>query len=94
MSGRLERQRSSLDGGDSFSMRSPRAPKAEFKEAARSSIEKLSEKQRDQLLLRVEKIILESMKTEVRKAGGAKNVAEDFCTALQDQVSGACTHGG
>jgi hypothetical protein len=70
-------------------MRSPRAPKLDFKEAARSNIEKLSEKQRDQLLLRVEKIILESMKAEVRKASGAKDVAEDFCAALRDHVSGA-----
>ena len=93
MSGRLERQKS-LDGGGSFSMRSPRAPKADFKEAARSSLEKLSEKQRGQLLLRVEKLILESMKAEVRKAGGAKDVAEDFCAALQDHVSGTCMHGG
>lgn len=77
------------DGGDYFSMRSPRAPKPEFKEAARSSLEKLSEKQRDTLLQRVEKIILEAMKAELRKASGAKNVTEDFCAALQGHVAGA-----
>ena len=80
---------SSLDGAESFSMRSPRAPKPEFKEAARSCLEKVSEKQRDTLLQRVEKIILEAMRAELRKAGGAKNVAEEFCAALQGHVAGA-----
>lgn len=88
MSRKLERM-SSYDGADSLSMRSPRAPKADFKEAARSSIEKLSEKQRDLLLQRVQKTILDAMRAEVRKASGAKSVADEFCMAMQEHVAGA-----
>eukprot|EP01046_Picozoa_sp_COSAG06_P004570 COSAG06_NODE_192_length_20674_cov_7.209186_4_plen_852_part_00 len=80
----------SLDGGDSFSMRSPRAPKADFKEAARSNIQKLSEKQRDLLVQRVEKTILDALKAEARKVTGAKPVADEFCAALQEHVGCKC----
>ena len=83
MSRKLERM-SSMDA------RSPRAPKLEFKEAAKSNIEKLTEKQRDLLFQRVGKSILDAMKAELRKASGAKEVAEDFVAELQQHVGGTC----
>lgn len=82
--------RRSLDGGESSSMRSPRAPKADFKEGARSNIQKLSEKQRDLLVQRVEKTILDALKAEARKVTGAKPVADEFCAALQEHVGCKC----